>query len=182
MIRSNIIFFYLITSFLLFSSVAYAAEAGSSSVLALLYKVINFTALASVIYIFAKKPVSSIFAQIAEENKKEVDQVEAKIKELKSELHLKKEELTNYRNSAEERLENACNNADIQKRKIIAEAQLQSKKMKEQTGQTIQHEYAKAQTKLLEWAASYLIDDVSDKLKKNIQVGDIVKNYKNISS
>ena len=171
---------FLFMSFLLSSQIAYAVEGTGNPVLDFVYKVVNFVVLVGIIIFFAKKPVSSMISQKAVAEKQELYQIKLQLQNLEQQLHLKRQELAEYKNRSASIIDEARHHAANEKREILAESQLRVEKMKEQTKQIIQYGYSKAQTELLEWAASYLVEDVGDKLKKTPQLGDVEVHYKNV--
>jgi F-type H+-transporting ATPase subunit b len=140
--------------------------------MAMLWRVVNFTVLAAVLYKFMAQPLRDFFSsrreQILtslEEAKKSKEEAESRYNELSRRLANRDQEFEEIRKAAVE-------NAEKIKNQIIADAHDKAQKMEEKAKASIQQELKKAQEDLKREAAELALKHSEEKLLREINTTD----------
>lgn len=157
------------------ASLSYAAgdgDHGGGQMKDFLWRILNFTVFATIIYLLANKAVKGFFAGRRQRIQESIEEAERFRNEAR-------EKLREYETKLEEASQEIAGIAEMirtqgerEKEKIIEDARTAAVKMKEDAGTRIEQEYKKAIAELKEEATQLSVEMAEEILKNNIDEKD----------
>ncbi len=160
----------------------YAAggEAGGSSLMDFVWKVVNVIVLIAILVKFGKKPISDALGNSATSAKKEVDEARNAESRVNIEIAEMRKKLSGLEQEAVEMVEVAKKDAIVERQRIIEEGKVEIARMKEHASFALEQEKRKAEYDLRHWIAEESVKLAEEKLKQDMNDEHhtrLVKNY-----
>jgi len=163
------------------ATLAYASSGGEGGSLSpaklkdLLWRVLNFTVLAVVLFKVLSKPIANGLRARQQSIKEQFADLEERKAEADTAYQTFEEKLSSIDGEVSDIIQSAIAQGEAEKNRIIEEANRAAEDIKRQAEMAIQHELAEAKLRLREEVANQAVVMAEELIRKNLQETDQVK-------